>query len=803
MDLKFALRSWRKNPAFTLLAVMVMALGIGANTAVFSVVNGVLLKPLAFRDPNRIVSVQMTPRTGPPGRGLLSPPDFDDVHDQSTAFEAMARYGSQLPSVIVGKEPEFAVVTFVSPEFFRVLGVEPQLGRLFTAEELKRGGSTAVVVSHAFWQRHFAGNTPGQTLRLFEKTLPIVGVMPPNFVFPSFSAIRKTDIWIPTNTIFIDGDRRAAKIFTVVARLKTGVSLEQAQAQMTSIAARLEQQYPASNRDKTVLLTRLRDQVVSNVRPTLYMLLGGVAVVLLIACANMANLLLAKAAARTREMAIRAAVGAGRSRILRQLLTESVLLALASGIVGLALALWGTHALVVLAPQNLPRLTEVGIDAGVLAFTFGVSVLASVLFGLAPALTASRVDLTRALKQGGGQGIAGGGVGRMRKTLVIGEIALSVILLAGAGLLIKSFIALSNVALGFRPENLLVMGINVQAGPTLEQQRRVLRFDKTLLAEIAAIPGVSATGSLISPPGKPFLIGDYWIDHPPGPEGLSVTVPQALFSPVSPGTFAALGVPVKRGRDFDDSDMYQAPFTAVINEALARKSFPGTDPIGRVFFAPYLPKRPVKVVGVVGDVRQMAQQEPLPEIYLPVQQHPYWGSDLSIVVRTAADPGRIAQAMRKKVRDLGPEVPVQFTTAEASLSENIATPRFRTLLLGVFSALALCLAMAGVYGVVAYVVGRRLGEIGLRMALGASSGDVLWLVLREGLALGGIGLAVGLAGAVAATRLLTSMLFEVKPADPMILAGVVVLLAAVSLSASYIPARRATRIDPLVALRQE
>jgi predicted permease len=324
MDLKFALRSWRKNPAFTMLAVMVMALGIDANTAVFSVVNGVLLKPLAYRDPNRIVSVQMTPKTGPPGRGLLSPPDFDDVHDQNTAFEAMTRYGSQQPSVMVGKEAEFAFVTFVSPEFFRVFGVEPQLGRLFAAEELKKGGSTAVVVSHAFWQRHFTGNTLGQTLRLFEKTLPIVGVMPPNFAFPSYSAIRKTDIWIPTNTLFIDGDRRAAKIYTVVARLKTGVSLDQAQAQMTSIAARLERQYPASNRDKTVLLTRLRDQMVDNLRPTLYMLLGGVALVLLIACANMGNLLLAKAAARTREMAIRAAVGAGRSRIMRQLLTESI-----------------------------------------------------------------------------------------------------------------------------------------------------------------------------------------------------------------------------------------------------------------------------------------------------------------------------------------------------------------------------------------------------------------------------------------------------------------------------------------------
>jgi predicted permease len=721
------------------------------------------------------------------------------LHDQNTAFEAMARYGSQQPSVIVGSEAEFAIVTFVTPEFFQVLGVAPMLGRLFGAEELKRGGSTGVVVSHAFWQRHFGENALGQTVRVFEKAVPIVGVMPPGFTFPSFSALRKTDVWIPSNTIFRDGNNRSARIYSVVARLKPSVSLAQAQAQMTSIGARLEQQYPASNRDKTVILTRLRDQLVTNVKPTLYMLLGGVGLVLLIACANMANLLLAKAAGRTREIAIRSAVGAGRGRIVRQLLTESVLLALGSGIAGLALALWGTRALVALAPSNVPRLAEAGIDASVLAFTFGVSVMASVLFGLTPALAGSRVDLTRALKQGSGHGIAGRGAGRMRTTLVVVEIALSVMLLAGAGLLIKSFVALSHVAIGFRPENLLVMGINIQ-GSNLEEQRRALRFDKALLAEIAAIPGVSGVGSMRLPPGKPFVMGDYWIDHPPGAQDLSA--PQALFSPVAPGTFAALEVPLKRGRDFDDSDVYGAPFTTVINETMARKSFPGLDPIGHMIFTAYLP-RPVKVVGIAGDVRQYANLPPLPEIYVPYQQHPYWGVDLSIVVRTASDSGRIAQAMRKKVRELAPDVPVQFSTAEASLSENIATPRFRTLLLGIFSGLALCLAMAGVYGVIAYMVGQRSSEIGVRIALGASDGDVLWLVLREGLVLACVGLAAGLAVAVAVTRLLTSMLFEVKPGDPMTYAGVTLMIGLVSLAASFVPALRATKVDPLIALRQD
>ena len=498
MDLKFALRSWRRNPGFTLLAVMMMALGIGANTAVFSVVNGVLLKPLVYRDPDRIVMLGTIPKKNATGLGgPVSAPNFHDWHDQSTAFEAMAYMGMQQVSVMVGKEAEYAQIVFITPEFFRVFSVEPALGRLFTAEELRRGGPTGVVVSHAFWQGHFGATTSlaGRTVRMHDHLLPIVGVMARGFHFPSYSAIYRTDIWIPANTIFGKGDNRSANVFGAVGRLKDSVSLEQAQAQMTSIGARLEQQYPVSNRDKTVQVIRLRDQLVNNVRSTLYMLLGGVAVVLLITCANMANLLLAKSAARTREIAIRAAVGAGRGRIVRQLLTESVLLAFVSGIAGVTLAFWGTNALVALAPPNIPRLLEASIDAWVLAFTLGVSVLASVLFGLAPALAGSRVDLNRALKQGGMHSILGGGAGRLRRSLVVVEIALSVVLLAGAGLLIKSFVALSNVALGFRPENLLVMRTSIQVS-NFEAARRVTRFDKALLAEIAVIPGVSAAGAM-------------------------------------------------------------------------------------------------------------------------------------------------------------------------------------------------------------------------------------------------------------------------------------------------------------------
>ena len=581
------------------------------------------------------------------------------------------------------------------------------------------------------------------------------------------------------------------------------MSLEQAQVQMAAIGARLEQQFPPSNQGKSVAVTRMRDDMVSDVRLTLYLLLGAVGVVLLIACANMANLLLAKATSRTREMAIRAAVGASRGRIVRQLITESLMLALLAGVAGLVLANWGSDALVALAPSNVPRLEETGIDGRVLAFTFGVSVLASLLFGLAPALQASRVDLNDALKQGAARTVVGGRMGRIRGALVVVEIALSVVLLAGAGLLLKSFVALHNVALGFRPENVLVMETSVPSSD-LESARRATKFYKGLLAEVAAFPGVAAAGATRTPPGQVVSNGAYWLDHLPGPEGQNLSAPQAVFSVVSPGAFATLGIPLERGRDFHNRDTYDAPFTAVINDALARKAFPGQDPIGRVIFCGLDSMNPMRIVGVVGDVRQYGPaREPAPEIYMPYEQHPLTATAMRVVVRTATEPGSLADAMRRKVRELSPDVPVKFRSMEEALAQNVAAPRFRTLLLGVFAALAVCLAMAGVYGLTAYVVGQRLNEIGLRMALGASSGDVLRLILRQGLTLAAIGVALGSAAAIAATRLLTSMLFEVKPGDPMTYIGVAAVLGVVALAASFIPAWRATKVDPLAALRQE
>jgi putative ABC transport system permease protein len=677
--------------------------------------------------------------------------------------------------------------------------MEPVVGRMFTPEEQKRGGTAAVVISHSYWQSHFGGDRRalGQSVRMLDKTFSIVGVLPPGFRFPD-----KTDIWFPAST-FEETESRSAHNYRVVGRLKPDASLEQAQAQMTSIGTRLERQYPASNKNKNVAVTRMRDEMVKNVQLTLYLLLGAVALVLLIACANVANLLLAKATTRTREIAIRAAVGASRGRIIRQLITESLLMALVAGVAGLILAVWGSAALVALAPTNVPRLAETSIDGWVLVFTLGVSVVASLLFGLAPALHASRVDLNDALKQGGGRALVGGGAGRIRGALVVAEIALSVVLLAGAGLLIKSFNALHNVALGFHPEHVLVMETNVPASD-LESSRRATRFYKDLLRDVAALPGVTASGATRATPGHTASDGGYWLDHLPPLDQLSVSAPQAVFSIVTPGAFATLGIPLRTGRDFNDADAYEAPFTAIVNEALVRQSFPGQDPIGRVIFCGMDSLNGMTIVGVVGDVRQLGpSRAPSPEIYMPYQQHPQPSTALSVLVRTTNEPGILQETLRRKTRERSPDVPVKFTSMDASLAENVAAPRFRTLLLGIFAALAVCLAMAGVYGVMAYLVSQRSNEIGLRMALGASPGDVSRLVLREGMLLAGAGLVLGLAGAIAATRLLTSVLFEVKPGDPATYAAVAALLGVVALAASYIPARRASRVDPLVALRQE
>jgi putative ABC transport system permease protein len=796
-DLRFAVRMLLKNPGFTALAVTIMALGIGANTAMFSVVNAVLLKPLAFADPDRIVTLGSLWK-GSPWHGPVSAPDFHDWHDQGTAFEAMAYYQDDDVAVTAGPAAEYAHVADVTPEFFHVFQVEPAVGRDFSSDEVKQGSTGAVIISSSYSASHFGGssNALGHAVHLGGRTLDIVGVMPPGFHFPG-----RTDVWFPADTIYPEGHSRSGHNYLVAARLKAGVTLEQAQAQMTTIGARLAEKFPESNKGKNVAVTGLRDEMVSNFRLTLYMMVAAVGLVLLIACANLANMLLAKAAARTREIAIRAAVGATRSRIVRQLITESIVMALLAGAVGVLLGISGARVLVALAPADVPRLTETGIDGRVLAFAFGVSVIASLLFGLAPALQVLRIDLNKSLKQSAGRASGGSIADRLRGALVVGEIALSLMLLAGAGLFIKSFLALQNVALGFRPEHVLVVETSVPASG-LEGARRATRFYKDLLPQLRALPGVLDAGATMAPPGNVHSNGDYWIDHLP--QKFSTGAPNAVFSVVAPGTFATLGIPLKLGRDFNESDGYDAPFTAVINEALAKSAFPGQDPMGHFIYCGLDSMNPMKIVGVVGDIRQYGPaRESSPELYMPYEQHPFPATNLSVVIRTALEPAALSEAVRWKANERSTDVPVKFTTMEAALARNVAAPRFRTLLLGIFAGLAVCLAMVGVYGVMSYVVGQRSNEIGLRMALGASPGDVLRLVLCQALTLAGTGIVVGLAGAVGVTQLLTSMLFGVKATDPVTYAGVVVLVTIVALVASYIPARRAARVDPIVALRYE
>ena len=794
-DLRYAFRNLRRSPAFAALAVSIMALGIGANTAVFSVVDTVLLKPLAYREPERIVTLTTFSTLGDSSDALsrqVSLREFEQWHQQSLSFEALAFYGSRETAVVQGSSAEYARASGVSPDFFRVLAVSPVAGRSFTPEEMQPGGSPAVLIGYAWWQSHFGGDPRalGQTVRVFGSRT-IVGVLPPGFRFPD-----ATDLWFPAGT----PEPRAARNYLAIARLKPHASLEQAQNEMSVIAGRLAQLYPDTNSGQGVAVARMRDDMVREVRLTLYLLLGAVGVVLLIACANTATLLLGKAAGRTREMAVRAALGAGRRRIVRQLVAESLLLSLLAGIGGLLLAWWGSKALVALAPAGLPRLAETAIDRGVLAFTLAIAILTSLLFGLVPAIYTSRVELADALK-GGGRLVPGGGMFRLRGALVVGEIALAVTLVSGAGLLIRSLGALQNVALGFHPENVLVMRATVP-GPFAAAIPRARRFFTDMLSQVAALPGVSAAGATMAPPGSIDSGGGYFIDRlPPQPDW--ARAPDVALSIVAPGTFAALGIPVKSGRDFSQTDTADRPLVAVVNEALVRKSFPGQNPLGRTIFCSFDTLSGMTIVGVAGDVRQLGpEHDSMPECYMTYLQHAFNGSTLSIVARTAADPAALSETLRRLARRQAPDVPMKFTTMQAMLAEHVAAPRFRTLLFALFAALALLLAMAGVYGVMSYAVAQRASEIGVRIALGATTRSILQLILRQALVLTGIGLALGLAAALAANRLLASMLFQERLHDPAVYLSVAALLGVVALAAGLVPARRASRIDPLAAIRQ-
>src|SRR5258706_8920002 len=724
----------------------------------------------------------------------ISVPDFQAWHDQSTVFDAMAYYGTPRVSVTVGTSAEYARLTRVTREFFRVFDVQPVAGRPFTADEEKVGAS-AVLISAVYARRHFAepSRALGQVLRVFDRPMTVVGSLRQAFDFPD-----GPEIWFPATAIASPSvTSRSANNNRAIGRLKRDVTLPEARAEMTSIARRLGQAYPQADGGKSVALTPLLDDGVGDAGAVLYLLLGAVGLVLLIACANVATLLLAKATGRSHEMAIRTALGASRSRIVRQLLVEGLVLAVVAGVVGLVLAVWGTGALVAIAPAGVPRLAEAGVDGTVLTFTLLVCTVVSVLFALPPALQVSQVDTNDSLQASAGRTMVGGRGGRLRDALVVAEIGLTVVLLTGGGLLVRSLLALQHVSLGFRPEHVLAM----EATPQNRQLAKA--FFTGLLSDVSVLPGVVAVGAINAPPGNVDSTSTYWIDHLPK-ELSFLTAPPTVMSVVAPGTFNALGIPLRRGRDFREGDTAAAPRTAIINESLARQAFGNADPLGHVIFCAFDSLDPMTIVGVVGDVRQYGPaHEATPECYLPYLQHGFNNATLSIVVRTAGDPGLLAETMRAKAHERSPDVSVKATTMEVLVGEHFAAPRFRAILVALFGAVALGLALAGIYGVMAYTVAQRSREIGLRMALGATAQNVVWMMLRRGTQIVAAGLLIGLAGAAAMTRFLTTFLFEIRPNDGITYASVVALLAVMSTLAIYLPARRSSKVEPLIALRAD
>ena len=798
-DVGYALRALRRNRGATLLGILVMALAIGANTAVFSVVHAVVLNPLPYPNADRIVTLSYLPTSASASaerRRQVSVPDFLDWQAQSSSFDSMAYYTAGSTSVMAGSTAEYAVVATVTHEFFRVLGAQPSIGRVFTREETVEGATGAAIVSDHYARQTFgdAARAPGRTLRLGNRSVPIVGVLPSGFDFPV-----ATDIWF-TNVSSRSQLHRRGNNFRAIGRLKADIGVERAQTEMTTISERLGQQYPDTNKDVRVIIASLQGEMVGDVESMLYLLLGAVGLVLLIGCATMATLLLAKATARGPEMAVRTALGASHSRIVRQLLVEASVQAFAAGTIGVLIAVWGTRALVAFSPPDVPRLDEVTVNGSVLLFTLALSVLSAFLFGLPPALQAIRVDVNEPLRRSSGR-TAGGEGRRTREVLVVAEIALAVVLVVTGALLVRSVVALQQAPLGFQPDDVLLM--QATARPRAADWSDSRAFFEGLLGDVAQLPGVLAAGAMMAPPGHVESESGYWIDQMPKESPLSTARP-AVMNVVAPGTFAALGIPLQQGRDFENGDRRDRPQVVIVNEALARAAFRGRDPIGRTLIAGYDSTEPMTIVGVVGDVRQYGPaREPQPELYMPYQQHFYNGATLYFVVRGAIDPAMLSASVERKARERSPEVSVRVTTMNAALAEHVATPKFRAWLLSLFAGIALCLAMAGVYGVMAYVAEQRSKEIGLRMALGANARSVVWLMLGRGLTLTVIGLTAGVLGAIASTRLVSGMLFDVKAHDMTTYAAVVAALGLLALLAIYVPARRATRIDPLLVLRQE
>ncbi|HEX5735800.1 MAG TPA: ABC transporter permease [Blastocatellia bacterium] len=802
-DLRYSLRLLTNKPGFTVIAVIALALGIGANSAIFSVVNTVLLRPLPYENPDKLVLVWTYFGPDLP-QNWVSGPELADMRERSTMIEEFAALTYPSVSLTGIGEPEQVQGAAVTANFFPTLGVQPSLGRSFTEAEDRPGGERVVILSHGFWERRFASN-PGvinQTISLEGQNATIIGVMPNGFGIlpPDAQSPRNIEMWVPMAADF-RAQNRGNHGMRVIGRIKPEFTIEQAQQELQQISAALDQEFYGFGFG--INIVPMHAHVVKTVRPMLWVLLGAVGFVLLIACANVANLLLARAVAREKEIAIRTALGAGRWRLMRQLLTESVVLATISGALGLLLTYMGLKALIALAPDNVPRLNEMSIDARVLVFTILVSMITGIIFGLVPAFQSSKPDLNETLKEGG-RGSTGGVHGRrVRSILVVAEIAFALVLLTGAGLMIRSFLLLQEVKPGFNPENLLTMRLRLPQ-TKYSDAAQLTPFYQQLIERVRALPGVKTAGTVSHLPlSGAYQSGTVTVEQP------SASIDNASFEcdrrVVSPDYFEAMGIQVMNGRPFNDLDRQGSLMVCLVDETFARRFWPNEDPLGRrVKLGGSQSTNPwLTIVGVVAHVKHYGLNAQGREfIYFPYTQTP--ARQMFLAVRTEGDPSSLAGSVRNEIASMDPDQPIaDIRNMEQIVYGSVAQPRFNTMMLGIFAAVALILAAVGVYGVMNYSVAQQTHEIGIRMALGAQQNHILAMVIQQGFVLVSIGVAIGLAGAFVITQFMSSLLYGVKAMDPITFIGVAVILALVALIASYIPARRATRVDPMIALRYE
>jgi putative ABC transport system permease protein len=798
-DFKQAIRLLLKSPGFSALIVIVLALGIGANTAIFSIVNGVLLKPLPFADASRLVAIDTTVRSEPDDSAYL---DVMDWRSQAGTVDYIAAYATAAVTLTGHGEATSLPMAVVTPDLFPLLGVAPIAGRVLAPSDDVHGAERTAVISESLWSHSFERDPSivGKTVWFDGDPIIVVGVMPAAFEFP-FDAENPAQVWMPVLASRFSAqwaDQRGASFLKAIGRLRPGVALPTAQSELSAIAARIDAANPR-NGTRGIAIRPFQDVLVKNYRPALIALLGAVAAVLLIACANIANLLLARGTARRREISIRVALGASRLRIVRQLLLESLALALVGGAAGTVVALWGVDTLVRISPVQIPRLNTVHIDRGVLMFTLVASIVTGALCGLLPALQLSGSNPGDALKDGDRGGSSGRGA-RTRYALVVAEVALSLVLLASAGLLVRTLGVLQRVSPGFRSERAMTMQLLLPQ-TRYKSAASIIAFYRRLHDEVAAIPSVTASAVATTLPMTGSDIGMGFV--PEGrPEDPRVRMSASFFG-VSPDYFSTLGIRIVRGRGFTERDDEHAPSVIVINETMAAKYWPGEDPIGKRVKISYNDSGPREIVGIAGDVKQTNLTDAVsPQMYTPFVQAPW--PFLTAVAKTTAAPEAAAGSMRQALAHLDPEQAAgELRTFDQYLARSIATPRFTAILLGTFAALALLLAGFGLYGVMAYSVAQRSREIGIRMALGAQSADVRSLVVRQAVWLGAAGLIIGITGALAVTRVLGSLLFGVSASDPLTFGGVSAALLTVLLLAAYLPARRAMRVDPIVALRAD